>query len=332
MISFVVAIYNKEKYLKNCVDSILAQDYRDFEVLLIDDGSTDSSGKICDDYMSSDKRVRVFHTDNHGPGAARNIGIEEARGDYITFIDADDWIEPDFLSSVLVDCFDRYDVIFHRYIFEYDDGSKVYEFDYDIKEGNDLCGDIIRLNDKYFFESNCCKLIKRSLIIDNGIRYKTNLRKYEDWFFTYDFSRWMNSYLMVNTGNYHARYTGESVGHLSMNKFSLKQIHKIYRGITTHALRIPHDSKWNDFLYARLFIMIDGTLLYSDNIMENLVADQKHSFVEIARHYLKKADISLLGYGIADEIKYRIYYLFPFKWWFLLTYKVRCWHGGKQTR
>ena len=92
MISIIIPVYNVEKYLRQCLDSIIEQTYRDLEILLIDDGSTDASGKICDEY-ARDQRVRLFHTENRGLSAARNRGLEEAHGDYIAFLDSDDWLD-----------------------------------------------------------------------------------------------------------------------------------------------------------------------------------------------------------------------------------------------
>ena len=92
-ITVIVPVYNTEKYLRRCVDSILAQTFTDFELLLVNDGSTDGSGAICDEYAQKDSRVRVFHKENGGVSSARNIGIDNAQGDWITFIDSDDRIE-----------------------------------------------------------------------------------------------------------------------------------------------------------------------------------------------------------------------------------------------
>lgn len=101
MISVIVPVYKVEPYLRQCVDSILNQTYRDIEVLLIDDGSPDRCGEICDEYARKDKRVRVFHTENKGLSAARNLGLREAKGEYIGFVDSDDWIEPDMYEVLL---------------------------------------------------------------------------------------------------------------------------------------------------------------------------------------------------------------------------------------
>lgn len=90
-ISVIVPVYNVEKYLTRCIDSILTQTFTDYELLLIDDGSSDNSGKICDEYAKNDKRIRVFHKTNGGVSSARNTGIQEAKGDWLIFMDADDY-------------------------------------------------------------------------------------------------------------------------------------------------------------------------------------------------------------------------------------------------
>lgn len=101
MISVIVPIYNVERYLRQCIDSILCQTYRDLEILLIDDGSQDSCGEICDEYAKRDNRIRVFHTKNNGLSAARNLGLRRARGEFIGFVDSDDWIESNMYESLL---------------------------------------------------------------------------------------------------------------------------------------------------------------------------------------------------------------------------------------
>ena len=102
-ISVIVPVYNVEKYLCKCVDSILVQSYTNFELLLIDDGSTDSSGLICDEYAAKDLRVRVFHKQNGGLSSARNVGISIAMGEYVIFVDSDDyWTSSSVLDKLLV--------------------------------------------------------------------------------------------------------------------------------------------------------------------------------------------------------------------------------------
>ena len=97
MYSIIIPIYNAEQYLHKCIDSILIQNNTDFELLLVDDGSIDNSGEICNEYASKDNRIKVFHKPNGGVSSARNLGIEHATGEWITFIDADDYIDENYL-------------------------------------------------------------------------------------------------------------------------------------------------------------------------------------------------------------------------------------------
>lgn len=100
-ISVIVPVHNTESFLRNCLDSIVEQSYSNLEILLVDDGSTDRSGSICDIYAAMDSRIRVFHQQNNGVAAARNIGLIEAQGEWVSWIDSDDWIEKEFYKSLL---------------------------------------------------------------------------------------------------------------------------------------------------------------------------------------------------------------------------------------
>lgn len=102
-ISIIVPVYKAEPYLHRCIDSILAQTFTDWELLLVDDGSTDRSGEICDEYAKKDKRIRVFHKENGGVSSARNLGLEKIQGEYVTFVDADDWIDADALNVCMTE-------------------------------------------------------------------------------------------------------------------------------------------------------------------------------------------------------------------------------------
>ena len=101
LISIIIPVYNTELYLDKCIGSVLGQDYENFELLLIDDGSTDRSGEICDQWMQKDSRIRVIHQKNNGQSAARNRGLESMEGSLITFIDSDDYVTEDYLSYLL---------------------------------------------------------------------------------------------------------------------------------------------------------------------------------------------------------------------------------------
>ena len=100
VVSVIVPVYNVEKYIHRCVDSILAQTFTDFELILVDDGSPDNCPAICDEYAEKDSRIRVIHQENGGLSAARNAGLDVATGEYISFVDSDDWVESGFLMKM----------------------------------------------------------------------------------------------------------------------------------------------------------------------------------------------------------------------------------------
>ena len=108
--SIIVPIYKVEKYLNKCIDSILNQTYQDFELILVDDGSPDNCPQICDEYAEKDKRVRVIHKNNAGLVAARNTGIKAAKGEYVCYVDGDDWILDNLLQTVWDKAISKYDV------------------------------------------------------------------------------------------------------------------------------------------------------------------------------------------------------------------------------
>ena len=106
LVSVIVPVYNTENYIGRCINSILQQSYSFFELLLIDDGSSDDSGLIVEEYAKKDSRIHVFHQVNAGVSAARNLGIKEAHGEYVTFIDSDDYINKDCLLNLVVPDYD----------------------------------------------------------------------------------------------------------------------------------------------------------------------------------------------------------------------------------
>ena len=128
-ISVIIPVYNVAKYLHRCIDSALAQTFTDFELLLIDDGSKDNSGEICDEYARKDNRVRVFHKENEGVSVARNIGIGHSSGTYLMFLDSDDWLESSCLDYCLKSMKDdNLDFLQFGYARVTDDGNVLYKF------------------------------------------------------------------------------------------------------------------------------------------------------------------------------------------------------------
>ncbi|MCM1312359.1 MAG: glycosyltransferase [Bacteroides sp.] len=182
-ISVIVPVYNVEKYLHRCIDSILAQIFTDFELLLVDDGSTDGSGSICDEYAKKDSRVRVFHKANGGVSSARNMGLDHARGEWITFVDSDDWLADSFSFSMIDD--DDEDLI----VFSYEDTHED-RISYNIEEGCWKTAaeirEFMRQNiNSFMMKCPWAKFYKRKLI--GNLRFDTNMRVSEDNLFVLNY-------------------------------------------------------------------------------------------------------------------------------------------------
>ncbi len=181
MISVIVPVYNVEKYLARCVDSILAQDFSDYEILLIDDGSTDSSGKICDKYEEKNSCIRTVHKQNGGLSDARNRGIEESAGEFICFIDSDDYIAKNMLSTLYRLIIDNDADIACCSAMDVFEGKEVSQ----VKECREFCCDQTE-SYKYLLRgdglpSACNKMYRKTAISD--IRFMVG-KLYEDSFFT----------------------------------------------------------------------------------------------------------------------------------------------------
>lgn len=200
MISIIVPVYNAEKTLRECVDSILYQDYRDFELLLIDDGSKDSSPLICDEYAVIDRRVKVYHKPNGGVSSARNLGIENTQGKWITFIDADDYITQNYLN--VVDKHDE-DIIIKGY----------QKFDKEGETSNMPLTDSRKqssfkeLLNQYITDSllRCpwAKFYKKSVIGD--LRFLTEMKIGEDAWFVFKYLERCRNYSVILGGEYMVR-------------------------------------------------------------------------------------------------------------------------------
>lgn len=179
-ISVIVPVYNIEKYLSRCVSSILAQSFTDFELLLIDDGSFDDSGNICDKYALTDERVRVFHKENGGVSSARNLGLEKARGEYVMFIDGDDSISVETLNVCYdISCSKKLDCLQFSYRQINDKGTCLFCNSYSIE----VCPGI-----EYFNFNKCLytvwgSCIRKKLLWDNDIAFNKELKLGEDQLF-----------------------------------------------------------------------------------------------------------------------------------------------------
>lgn len=202
LFSIIIPIFNAEQYLKTCINSIISQTYTHFELLLIDDGSTDSSYDICKEYESKDKRIKVYRKNNGGVSTARNLGIDKAKGEWIAFIDSDDYVNKDFLYNYKLVIDKKAELVCTGYVGYYSNNKII-----KVKSNNsDNKSEIIYYQFKYrLLGFLWCKCFKRQIIIENGIRFNEKFKLMEDLEFIYNFLSHCTYIKSVNTCSYNYR-------------------------------------------------------------------------------------------------------------------------------
>lgn len=218
-VSIIIPIYKAEKYLSKCIDSILGQEFKEFEVLLIDDGSPDKSGEICEEYALKDNRIRVFHKPNGGVSSARNLGLDNAKGEWIVFVDADDWISPDFLTF---DTNSDADIIQKSYVKvaeNQQNSTSVLVPNIDFKKREDFLKFYVQKRTNALWD----KIFKRSLIACN--RFNENVSIGEDFLFQLSLLKDIETYHLSQVGcYYYVIRESSAMGKINEDKFKRAKI------------------------------------------------------------------------------------------------------------
>lgn len=219
MISIIVPVYNVASFLDQCIQSIVSQSYQDFECILVDDGSSDGSEKICDKWALKDVRIKVLHQTNQGVSVARNRGIEEAQSEYIAFIDSDDWVESTYLEDMVIPmCNQNVDLVVSGLIHRFKDGAiKSFYGHQELIEFNDkFVKEFVDLNKKYLLFGPVVKLYKSAIIKKYSIRFPLEYSYGEDLIFNYHYLSYTHSLYVTDRVNYNYRILG--TGTLSTKK------------------------------------------------------------------------------------------------------------------
>lgn len=215
-ISIIVPVYNVEKYLSMCIDSILEQTFTNFELLLINDGSSDGSGEICDEYARRDSRIRAFHKSNGGASSARNLGLEKAIGEWGTFIDADDWVSPNFIENL-------YKPILSDNTIEFVQAGCTNYVNNKIAEVEQQYDYLVSTDSIYLFNHFRGLTVSKMFRLDNVIRtfnltFDEQMRTAEDMAFTLDYILHIKKYCFISEVGYYYRYNPNSLTHTRKNK------------------------------------------------------------------------------------------------------------------
>ena len=225
-VSVIVPVYKAEAYLHKCVDSLLAQTMTDFEVLLINDGSPDRSGAICDEYAVKDSRIRVFHKENGGVSSARNLGLDNARGEWIAFVDSDDWVEMDYLSQLTYDL----GVDFVSGGMQVTNGTcyRAENMFYSKEEINKF---LQKHYSSIFVVSPCNKLFKNEIIKQNDLRYDLKIYWAEDRIFVRYYLLYCSSIKTISSIAYNYLLGVQKVSYAEKYNLSLGEVDYIASNI-----------------------------------------------------------------------------------------------------
>lgn len=209
LISVIVPVYNAEKTLRECVDSILNQEYGDIELILVDDGSKDSSPVICDEYAAKDERVKVFHKLNGGVSSARNLGLDNAHGEWVTFVDSDDYITENYIPTDEIKS--NTDLLIREFIWiKGDDRSidrRIESYNY-LETASDVRDFLNKYLTTMFFRGNVAKFYKKNLV--GSIRFNENMIVAEDANFVQKYLFNCNSFLILHGSYYCVRLSTET--------------------------------------------------------------------------------------------------------------------------
>lgn len=312
LVSIIVPVYNAGKYLNRCIDSILSQTMTDFELLLIDDGSKDNSGRICDEYAEKDARVRVFHKPNGGVSSARNLGLDNAKGKWITFVDADDRCSCNYLEHLLSKVDDTDLIISYAVICD-STGEKAEVYpEYRVNATN-----FERLfvdSDMHWHTSPWAKLYRASIIYENSLRFNEMMHIGEDADFLFSFMLITDKIYVSSDTDYY--YTCDVSGSLTKRINTIDSELASYRTILCLVNRIIQQKDIKDnrsldnlgWLVASYVRRVLNSLYYNDaqsyqriDLIKSLDID---SYIRYSKNALWKEQVGrvLLYFG-----QYRLY-------------------------
>lgn len=227
LVSIIVPVYNAEKFIHKCIDSIRTQTYENFELILVDDGSTDNSGIICDEYAQKESRIITIHKPNNGVSSARNKGLDTATGEFITFIDSDDCINPQFLEKLL---YNIADLTICSVITNLNREYSLINHIYDLPSESHIISTLVN---NIFLKTPWGKLFKREIIIKNNLRFDENIRYGEDTLFVLNYIKDIKNIACISNPLYY--YTEIEYHSEAITKYNLelREIDYTIRSINT---------------------------------------------------------------------------------------------------
>lgn len=315
LVSVIIPVYNVEQYLRECVDSVLAQTYENFELILVDDGSTDTSGELCDTYQKKDSRILVIHQENGGLSEARNAGLAKARGKYVYFLDSDDWFLPETLEFLIGKAEgEGADVVFFD-ANSFEDGQPeklirqnyLRTFSYETNTGLEV---LKRLQENREYHSAVPLLfIRKSLLDSTGLQFEPGIL-YEDMIFTYALFCQAERVAYINKAFYQRRYRSNSImtsKKTARNYTSAKQVYLKVKDWSEN-LNLIQDSMARSYITRCAF----NALNYYVSLSRKEQRFWKKDYIELKKHILENQSygnkaLQMRCYGRLPWVTYKVY-------------------------
>ena len=277
LVSVIIPVYKVEKYIQQALDSVMNQTYRNLQVILVDDGSPDRCGQICDEYAHRDSRITVIHKENGGVSSARNTGIDMAEGEWITFVDPDDWLDPNACREAVEYALETgADMIFYDYDNIFDGYTTITR---NIRSEEDH---LIykQLNDEktwktFMSNGSLVAVLIRRKCFDTGARYHEGIMNFEDILLRETLYRYIQSFTHISKALYHRRIRQDSACHNSKLLFDIiDSVNVFYEEIT---------SMEKDYDYPYNFLRINNSLYISQLNKILLYAKELYPYREVKR-------------------------------------------------
>ena len=284
-ISIIVPVFNVEKMLPHCLDSIKAKTFSDFECLLIDDGSTDNSGILCDEYVAFDPRFKVIHSENQGASAARNLGLDNASGEWIQFIDSDDWIAPDFLQNYF-NIGNGYDIVFQGITIE--KNGKLQELTINSHSGENTIETISRFEQNNVLGWCINKIFINALIQKYHIRFPKGITIREDLIFTLSYLQYVSAIGITPKCDYHYVIRDGSLMSRPRSYREVDECCELIFKLRRNLVEVNFNNQYKNWFeeeYVMRKLIQLKYIYYPQTIVSR---DERYSFLKSARGYKLK--------------------------------------------
>ena len=303
LVSMIIPVYKVEKYINRCIDSVLCQTYKNLEIILVDDGSPDNCGKICDEYAKTDERVRVIHKRNEGVSIARNTGIKASTGEFIMFVDSDDYIPTDSVSILLSkQKRNNSDLIIGNYTaigLKEEKTAKGYNFEYNKAQTS---GNILDLLKEHVMFTPWGKLFRSKIIKENKLGFKEDIAFGEDSIFVMEYIEKANVKAFVAKSVYNYNTVNENSASLKYhNKFH--EYSKIFTDIVKRMVNEKND-KLITFMNERIFYIIAHHVYNSHNLKSAVIG--VHSTITMYRKDIEDGSFEVCGRKAKFLVKHNV--------------------------